>query len=263
MIVYFHRNPVTYEIFYVGIGTSLYRAKSFGPTARNCFWYRYVLKYGLPVVQIVHNGISKEKAIKWEIHYILLLGKRNNGGQLVNISDGGETGDNLALWTRKNPEKNPSFRPEHTQRMKLNNPMHNPIYVDKVRKANIGKTATDETKKKQRDAKIGKPSTRINYKHSPEVIERLKIINKEIAQRPEVKEAARLRGEKMKGKVNIAVIKKVDMLNKDTSNYVKTFDSITDALRYLNKATKDGNISQVCKGKRNYAFGYKWVYSAA
>jgi hypothetical protein len=88
MIVYFHRNPITFEIFYVGIGTE---KRSKQKSHRNKHWHNYVAKYGHPVIQIVHNSVSKEDACTWEKHYIFLLGKKINGGQLVNIADGGET----------------------------------------------------------------------------------------------------------------------------------------------------------------------------
>ena len=88
MVVYFHRNPVTFEIFYVGIGTE---KRSKQKINRNKYWHNYTTKYGFPVIQIVHTSLSKNDACNWEIYYISLLGKKINGGQLVNISDGGET----------------------------------------------------------------------------------------------------------------------------------------------------------------------------
>lgn len=44
------------------------------------------------------------------------------------------------------------------------------------------------------------------------------------------------------------------------NNLIKTHNSIVDALIFLNKSIKDGHISQVCKGKRESAYGYKWKY---
>ena len=92
MIVYFHRNPVTYEIFYVGIASQKGRAqRPYKKDNRNKYWHHTVNKYGNPIVQIVHTGLTKDDACKWEIFYISLLGKKINGGQLVNIADGGAT----------------------------------------------------------------------------------------------------------------------------------------------------------------------------
>lgn len=42
--------------------------------------------------------------------------------------------------------------------------------------------------------------------------------------------------------------------------YVQTFNSITDALNAVGASVKSGNITQVCKGKRKTAYGYKWEY---
>ena len=88
MVVYFHRNPLTLEIFYVGIGND---KRPYSKKCRNNFWKNYVNKYGNPVIQIVYSNIDKKEACRLEVFYISLLGNKVNGGQLVNISDGGET----------------------------------------------------------------------------------------------------------------------------------------------------------------------------
>ena len=43
-----------------------------------------------------------------------------------------------------------------------------------------------------------------------------------------------------------------------TNKIIKEFPSLTDAAISLNKHS--GHISQVCQGKRNSAYGYKWKY---
>ena len=88
MVVYFHRNPVTFEIFYVGIGNE---KRPYSKKCRNNFWRNYVNKYGEPIVQIVYNNVDKKEACRLEGFYISLLGNKVKGGQLVNLSDGGET----------------------------------------------------------------------------------------------------------------------------------------------------------------------------
>lgn len=92
MIVYFHRNPITYEIFYVGIASEKTRYKRhFQKTNRNKYWHHTVKKYGGFIVQVVCEKLSDEAAKEKERFYISLLGKKINGGQLVNLADGGET----------------------------------------------------------------------------------------------------------------------------------------------------------------------------
>lgn len=52
----------------------------------------------------------------------------------------------------------------------------------------------------------------------------------------------------------------VVMLDKDTSEEIKTFISLKEAQRYLNKTRASNHISDVCKGKRKTAYGYKWKF---
>jgi hypothetical protein len=64
--VYFHRNPSTEEIFYIGMGRfnrCNQRAK------RNKYWQHYVRKHGVSVV-IAFSGMSKKEAIAKEIQLI-------------------------------------------------------------------------------------------------------------------------------------------------------------------------------------------------
>jgi hypothetical protein len=51
--------------------------------------------------------------------------------------------------------------------------------------------------------------------------------------------------------------KKVNQYDLD-GNYIRTFDSITDALKYLGKSTIASHITQCCKGKTYRAFDYQW-----
>lgn len=59
----------------------------------------------------------------------------------------------------------------------------------------------------------------------------------------------------------INVLKKpVIMLDKDTNEELRRFNSITEAENSLEGNSK-GHINQVCKGKRKTAYGYKWRYA--
>lgn len=53
--------------------------------------------------------------------------------------------------------------------------------------------------------------------------------------------------------------KKVNQIDMDTNKIIKTFNSMNDAFRELNK-NYGANIRLVCEGKRNSAFGYKWEF---
>lgn len=52
----------------------------------------------------------------------------------------------------------------------------------------------------------------------------------------------------------------VYQLDKNTSEIIAKYDSIIDAARALGK-TKGGHITEVCQGKLQSAFGYKWRYA--
>ena len=51
----------------------------------------------------------------------------------------------------------------------------------------------------------------------------------------------------------------VYQLDKETSKIINEYDSIIEAARALGK-TKGGHITEVCQGKLQSAFGYKWKY---
>jgi hypothetical protein len=87
--VYAHLNPITKDIFYIGIG---FGNRAWNKWAgRNKFWENYVNKYGFEVDIIVDN-ITRKQAEKTEIDLIANLGRRqiDEGGVLVNRSSGGE-----------------------------------------------------------------------------------------------------------------------------------------------------------------------------
>lgn len=56
---------------------------------------------------------------------------------------------------------------------------------------------------------------------------------------------------------NMACRKGVNQYDKK-NNFIKSWDSITEAAKECN--TNTGNISYCCKGKRKTAAGYKWKY---
>lgn len=54
---------------------------------------------------------------------------------------------------------------------------------------------------------------------------------------------------------------KVAQIDKDTGEIVRTYNSITEALKVLGKNRHASDISSCCKGKRARAYGYKWRYA--
>lgn len=97
-LVYYHRRKDTNEVFYVGIGNS---ERPYSKTGRNRFWGRIVNKVGYDI-EIVHTKLTWEEACKLERQYIKEFGRRDLGlGNLVNLTDGGEGGENPSKETRK------------------------------------------------------------------------------------------------------------------------------------------------------------------
>ncbi len=86
-VVYLHRNKITDEVFYVGMGSKI---RPYDKNKRNLFWNNYVNKYGF-YVEIVKSNLSSKEASKEEVRLISLFGRRDlKEGSLVNLSNGGE-----------------------------------------------------------------------------------------------------------------------------------------------------------------------------
>jgi hypothetical protein len=123
--IYFHRNPITKEIFYIGLGLDR-RAWDKG-RGRNKHWINYVKKHGNPIVEIVHNDLTLEQAVNKEQYYIKLYGRvgYEENGILVNKSEGGESGSRGIKWSeqsiknRNKKLKGRKFTPEHNLKISL------------------------------------------------------------------------------------------------------------------------------------------------
>lgn len=87
--LYYHRDSVSNQIFYIGIG-KMKRAWNFKD--RNIHWKRYVKKHGYPIVEIIKENLNKNEAIELEEQLILEYGRKGyeKDGILVNITLGGE-----------------------------------------------------------------------------------------------------------------------------------------------------------------------------
>lgn len=102
--IYFHINPITKEVFYVGKGYAN-RAYEVNKHRRSNFWNNIVNKYGEPIIVIVKDNISEKYAFLLEKAYIKIFGRRDlNEGTLVNMTNGG---DGLAglIFTEIHKEK--------------------------------------------------------------------------------------------------------------------------------------------------------------
>ena len=230
MVVYFHRNPVTLQVFYVGIGNNK-RPYQFYKSSRNSFWHKIVAKYGLPIVEIVHEGLPDNTACELEIKYIKQFGLINDGGSLCNFSYGG----NLSPMKNKMVAEKVHSQLRGRQRhdMVINNPSRKPENREKCRLSmiKIRANATTEQKEKQRE------SARALFK------------NKNPSKNPLSKE-----------KILRSKRKPVIQMDKISGKEIIGHISINDAGRFIGGS--GSKVYMCCVGQRKTAYGYKWKFAS-
>lgn len=87
--VYSHTRVDTGEIFYIGIGSDKRYSRAFSKKGRNNHWCNIVSKTDY-IITILLDGLTWEEACNEEVLLIRSLGRKNEGGILVNITEGGE-----------------------------------------------------------------------------------------------------------------------------------------------------------------------------
>jgi len=87
--VYSHTRVDTGEIFYIGIGSDKRYSRAFCKKGRNSYWYKITNKTGYTVT-ILLDGLTWEEACSEEVLLIKKLGRKSEGGILVNITEGGD-----------------------------------------------------------------------------------------------------------------------------------------------------------------------------
>ena len=198
MIVYFHRHPITNDIFYVGIGKSKERAYTFGGNKRNKYWNNYVKKHGFPVVEIVHEVETREEAAELEMMYINQFGRRCDGtGQLVNITLGGDGGSLGMKQTEEHISKrtHANKNRKHTEEAKANFKAAQNRPEVRAKQAEIKKS--EEWLAKQRAAKLG---GKLSEEHKAKISRGLKgrIVSEESKQKISAANTGKKRTEEQK-----------------------------------------------------------------
>ncbi len=135
--VYAHVNLHNNEIFYIGKG---FGKRCDSNNGRSKYWHRIVNKYGYKIIMLEEN-LTNEESINYEIYWIKKIGRKINGGTLINMTDGGDGGDTIS---------------NHPNRE---------VILDKISKANKGennpnyggKFVTEEFIKKQIESNSKKP----------------------------------------------------------------------------------------------------------
>lgn len=198
-VVYVHKKKNTNEIFYVGIGKTKNRAHS--KLNRNIHWKRIVEKYDYDV-EIVHTNLDWDIACEIEKSLIHQYGRDN----LSNMTDGGEglsnpsnelrhkmskaqIGKKQSLETIEKRVSKIKGRPlseahkEKLRQAKLGNknPMYgktftmNDIGREKIRKANVGKVHSEESKLKMSESKKGMTAWNKGKSFSTETREKMRL----------------------------------------------------------------------------------------
>lgn len=209
--------------------------------------------------------IEKVKAWSNPLYYNVTNGGRGAGTGESNHWYGKAIPDEIKLKISKKlknryvGESNPFYGKKHSEETKRkyfigeSNPMYgrvgklNPFYgkthtkeaIQKIILANKRRCISKETREKLRNASMGENNHFYGRHHSEETKKKL--------------------SDSMSGGKSVSS-KKVAMFDKDSEVLINTFGSAREASRWLCKEGGHTNISLVCNGKRQTAYGYKWKY---
>lgn len=252
--LYYHKNPLTKELFYVGIGTNK-RAWGF-ISGRNPHYKNYVKKYGEPIVDIIRENLTKEEACSLEMEFITKYGRKGiePDGILLNKSIGGEV---IALGNKFTEYQKQKIVQAKTGQ-KYNIP-EGRIHGSKGKPKPEG-FMDEELKEKISKANKGKKHTKIHTnKGIPRTLETKQKISKANS-----KPKPNGFGDKLKQVVNYKLIGEKNsksILQFDIqNNLIQEFKSIKEALEYLKKPVNNACITACLKGRQKTAFGYIWKY---
>jgi len=252
--LYCHKNPITEELFYVGIGTNK-RAWDF-VSGRNSHYKNYIKKHGKPIVDILKENLTKEEACVLEIEFISKYGRKGiePDGILLNKSIGGEI---IALGNKFTEEQKQKI--VNAKKGQIYNIPEGRIHGSKGKpkpKDFMGSEVKDKISKANKGKKHNKP-------HSSKGIPRSEETKQKIS-RANSKPKPLGFGSLIKSKVNYKLIgEKISkpILQLDTqNNIIKEFKSIKEALEFLSKSTSNSCITACLKGRQKTAFGYVWKY---
>lgn len=156
--IYIHKNPTTFEVFYVGQGThhkNKSKDRATSNRSRSKWWNSYVTKYGKPIVDIIFEGLDKQSADQIETFLIDFLGRKDIGtGKLINLTPGGDgrtwSEERKKLQSEKfTGEGHPMWGRKHDEEWRKNNSI-----------SHMGKKLSEETKKKMSESRTGLKRTK-------------------------------------------------------------------------------------------------------
>lgn len=192
---------------------------------RQSYFYNAILKYGWKNIQhiILYSNLTKEDAENKEILLIKLL-KSNNRKYGYNIENGGHI-----------------------------NKVSNETKI-KIRNKNIGKHHNQETCKKLSELEKARwqneeyRQNQINKRLGQSAWNKGKKTPEDVRQKQRIAKLGKYTGDKHWNS------KKV--INIDTGKIYNSFSEIAKELNLKNAS----HIVEVCKGKKNIAYGYHWKY---
>lgn len=252
--LYYHKNPITKELFYVGIGTNK-RAWDF-MSGRNPHYRNYIKKYGEPIVDIIKENLTKEEACSIELKLISKYGRKgiDPKGILLNKSIGGDV---IALGNKFTNEQKQKIVQAKTGQ-KYNIP-EGRIHGSKGKPKPEG-FMNEELREKISKANKGKKHSKIHTnKGIPRTLETKQKISKSNS-----KPKPNGFGDKIKQIVNYELIGEKNskpILQFDIqNNLIQEFNSIKEALKYMGKSMNNSCITACLKKRQKTAFGYIWKY---
>ena len=158
--VYRHIRLDKNEPFYIGIGKSIKRAYS--THKRTVRWKRIIEKYGYEI-EILFDDLTWEQACEKEKEFIKLYGREDNGtGTLVNLTDGGDGSvgykhSQESLLKISAASKGRIKTPEQIEKWKKSRDFSkSPEVREKIRQSLVGKKHTEERRRNQSIAHLGK-----------------------------------------------------------------------------------------------------------
>jgi len=119
-------------------------------------------KHGeLPCV-IIHSSITEKMAFDYEIALIAAIGRKCDGGPLVNLSIGGD-GPSGTIHSKESNKKRSLAQKgrvkSEQEKIKLSTALKGRVFrqetINKMQQAHIGKTPSEETRKKMSQTRIG------------------------------------------------------------------------------------------------------------
>jgi predicted GIY-YIG superfamily endonuclease len=252
--LYYHRNPTTQKIFYVGIGTNK-RAWDF-TSGRNSHYKNYIKKYGEPVVDIVKENITKEEACSLEIELITKYGRKGIelNGILLNKSIGGEI---IALGNRFTEEQKQKIVQAKTGQKY--NILKGRIHGSKGKPKPDG-FMSDEMKEKISKGNKGKKHSKVHSNKGIPISEETKQKISKANSKPKPPGFGNLIksriDHKLIGEKNSKPVLQLDKQN----NLIQEFKSVKDALEYFGKSINNSCITACLKERQKTAFDYIWKY---